>query len=345
MSLSQQSATVLVTGGAGYIGSHACVALLEAGYRVVVLDNLCNSSALALQAVAAVAGQEPAFVLGDVRDEALLQQVFERHRPLAVMHFAGLKAVGESVREPQRYFSNNVHGAEVLLSVMEAAGVRTLVFSSSATVYGEPLALPITERHRLAPLNPYGETKREVEDLLRKQVARNPRWSVALLRYFNPVGAHPSGQLGEDPRGVPNNLMPYIAQVAVGKRAKLQIYGNDYDTDDGTGVRDYIHVMDLVAGHVQALTKLLAGPRLMTLNLGTGHGVSVLQLVRVFEQVNGVRIPYEFAPRRQGDSAANWADASAAAAELGWRARLGVEDMCRDAWHWQQRNPLGFKEP
>jgi UDP-glucose 4-epimerase len=337
--------TVLVTGGAGYIGSHACVALQEAGYQVVVLDNLVNSHEEALDRVARIAGRRPVFVRGDIRDSGCLEQLFKNHPVSAVMHFAGLKAVGESVAQPLDYYQNNVGGTLTLLQAMEAAGVRSLVFSSSATVYGDPASVPIREDFPRGATNPYGRTKQMVEDILEDWHTAHPEWRVARLRYFNPVGAHPTGLIGEDPQGVPNNLMPFIAQVAVGRRDKLAIFGNDYPTIDGTGVRDYIHVMDLVEGHVAALRYLQAQAGLLTVNLGTGNGVSVLQLVAAFEQASGRSVPYQFVDRRPGDVAECWADPGLAGRLLEWRASRSLQQMCDDAWRWQQMNPDGFGGP
>lgn len=326
---------ILVTGGVGYIGSHACVALLQAGHDVVVLDNLCNSQLAVLQAVEAIAGRHVEFVEGDVRNAALLQQVFSDHRFDAVIHFAGLKAVGESVMQPLDYYAYNVTGTLTLLAAMDAAGVRTLLFSSSATVYGNAQIMPLTEAHVLLPAtNPYGRSKLMVEWLLADLVLADPAWCIACLRYFNPVGAHESGLIGEAPCGVPNNLMPYLADVAAGLRESLAIFGGDYPTPDGTGVRDYIHVMDLVEGHVAALKYLKNHSGLHTFNLGAGRGVSVLELVRAFETSTGRPVPFVIGPRRVGDVAACWADATRAYALLGWRAQRTVEDMCRDTWRW-----------
>ena len=336
------SETVLVTGGAGYIGSHACVALQEAGYQVVVLDNLVNSHAEALERVGRIAGRQPVFVRGDIRDRDCLERLFADHPVSAVMHFAGLKAVGESVAQPLDYYQNNVGGTLTLLQVMAAAGVRSLVFSSSATVYGDPASVPIREDFPRGATNPYGRTKQMVEDILEDWHTAHPEWRVARLRYFNPVGAHPSGLIGEDPQGVPNNLMPFIAQVAVGRREQLAVFGNDYPTVDGTGVRDYIHVMDLVEGHVAALRYLQQQGGLLTVNLGTGSGVSVLQLVAAFERASARPVPYQVVARRPGDVAECWADPGLAGRLLEWRASRSLQQMCEDAWRWQQMNPDGF---
>ncbi len=337
------AATVLVTGGAGYIGSHACVALMEAGHEVVVLDNLCNSSPVALQRVRDICGAAPAFKQGDIRDRACLDEIFREHRFDAVLHFAGLKAVGESVEKPLEYYDNNVTGSLVLLAAMQQAGVNNLVFSSSATVYGDPASVPIREDFALGPTNPYGRTKLMVEDILADWQVANPDWSIGRLRYFNPVGAHPSGRIGEDPQGIPNNLMPYVAQVAVGQREKLFVFGDDYATLDGTGVRDYIHVMDLVEGHVVALDYIQRERGLHTVNLGTGNGVSVLQIVGAFERACGRSVPYEIVARRPGDIAACWADPGLAQEVLQWKASRSLTQMCEDAWRWQSGNPLGYR--
>jgi UDP-glucose 4-epimerase len=334
--------TVLVTGGTGYIGSHACVALIEAGYDVVVLDNLCNSSPVALQRLREICGVSPLFKQGDIRDRVCLDALFREHRIDAVLHFAGLKAVGESVDKPLQYYDNNVAGSLILLAAMQQAGVKNLVFSSSATVYGDPVSVPIRENFALAPTNPYGRTKRMVEDILADWQAANPDWSIGRLRYFNPVGAHPSGRIGEDPQGIPNNLMPYVAQVAVGKRKNLFVFGNDYSTPDGTGVRDYIHVMDLVEGHVVALDYIRRERGLHTINLGTGNGVSVLEIVGAFERASGRSVPYEIVARRPGDIAACWADPGLAQELLQWKASRSLTQMCEDAWRWQAGNPLGY---
>ncbi|WP_073110184.1 UDP-glucose 4-epimerase GalE [Pollutimonas bauzanensis] len=327
--------TILVTGGTGFIGSHTTVALQQAGYRVVILDNLCNSSASVLDAIAKITGEKPAFIQGDVRSAPALAKLFQAYRVDAVLHFAGLKAVGESVRDPLAYYDNNVHGSVQLLGAMKQAGIKTFVFSSSATVYGDPQKLPLTEDHPRSATNPYGHTKLIVEDVLENLYKSEEGWRIARLRYFNPVGAHSSGLIGEAPQGIPNNLMPYVAQVATGQRSKVMIFGKDYDTADGTGVRDYIHVMDLARGHVQALRHCLdAEQELLTVNLGTGKGYSVLDMVRAFEQASGKTIPYEFAARRPGDIAACWADTGLAWEKLDWRAEMGIEEMCADAWGW-----------
>ena len=335
---------ILVTGGTGYIGSHTALALLLRGFDVVVLDNLCNSAAESLARVAQIANRAPEFVQGDIRDPALLTRLFAQHSIHAVLHFAGLKAVGESVSQPLRYYDNNVHGTLILLQSMADAGLRKFVFSSSATVYGQPSQMPISEDCPLGqPTNPYGRSKLIIEDMLRDLAAADPGWQIALLRYFNPVGAHESGIIGEDPNGIPNNLLPYITQVAVGKLPELAVFGNDYPTPDGTGVRDYIHVMDLAEGHLQALQALQTLSGAHVWNLGTGQGYSVLEMVHAFEAASGCRIPYRIAPRRSGDIATCYADASKAARELGWKASRGLPEMMRDAWRWQQRNPNGYR--
>ena len=329
---------LLVTGGLGYIGSHTCVALAEAGCELVILDSLANSKLAVLERLHELTGKKFEFVRADVRDPAALDALFKAHRFDAVLHFAGLKSVGESVANPKLYQEVNVGGSKTLLEAMRAHGVRQFVFSSSATVYGEPEFLPYTEEHPLRPANPYGETKLAVERLLTAEAAADSSFLYACLRYFNPIGAHPSGRIGEDPKGVPDNLLPYVAQVAVGLRPTLRVWGNDYDTPDGTGVRDYLHVVDLAAGHIAALRYLEGKQHSITANLGTGRGHSVLELVSAFERASGVKIPLEFHPRRPGDIRASYADPSLAARELGWRARYGIEEMCRDAWRWQQGN-------
>ena len=335
---------ILLTGGAGYIGSHTTLALLQAGYEVVVLDNLCNSSPESLKRVAQLAGREPALVEGDIRDRAALDRVFTNHAIDAVLHFAGLKAVGESVAQPLSYYDNNVHGSQVLLQACADAGVFNFVFSSSATVYGEPAQMPISEDCPVGkPTNPYGRRKLVVEYMLRDVAASDPRWLIAILRYFNPVGAHESGLIGEDPNGIPNNLLPYIAQVAMGKLPELAVFGNDYPTSDGTGVRDYIHVVDLAEGHLRALEALLTRTGAHVWNLGTGQGYSVLDMVRAFEAASGKPVPYRVAPRRPGDIATCYADPAKAERELGWKARRGLDEMMRDAWRWQSMNPNGYR--
>ncbi|RLQ22294.1 UDP-glucose 4-epimerase GalE [Seongchinamella sediminis] len=334
--------TILVTGGAGYIGTHACVALLEAGYAVVVLDNLCNASREAVSRVADISGQPVPLVAADIRDREAMNAVFRDYAIDAVMHFAGLKAVGESVEKPLEYYDNNVNGTLVLLAAMARAGVHRLIFSSSATVYGDPASVPIREDFPTAATNPYGRSKLMVEEILADWAVAHPGWSIGRLRYFNPVGAHSSGRIGEDPQGWPNNLMPFVAQVAVGRRERLSVFGDDYPTPDGTGVRDYIHVVDLAEGHVAALEYVQENPGVMTVNLGTGRGVSVLDMVRAFEQVSGRPVPYQVVARRAGDIAECWADPALAASLLGWRARRSLEDMCADTWRWQEQNPKGY---
>lgn len=334
---------ILVTGGAGYIGSLTCVKLIEAGFKPVILDSLVNAKAAVIDRIAAVCGQRPVFVQGDVRDRALLDTLLAEHAIEGVIHFAGLKAVGESVAQPLRYYDNNVHGSLVLLAAMRDAGVRTLVFSSSATVYGDALVMPLREDAPTGATNPYGRSKLVVEHILGDLAASEPGWSLTALRYFNPVGAHPSGLMGEDPQGIPNNLMPYIAQVAVGRREALQIFGQDYPTPDGTGVRDYIHVMDLAAGHLAALQYAHGRAGLHVFNLGTGQGQSVLDVLRAFGRACGRDLPHHFAPRRAGDVAACWADPARAQALLGWSASCGLDAMCADTWRWQSRNPQGYE--
>ncbi|MCK9236569.1 MAG: UDP-glucose 4-epimerase GalE [Thiopseudomonas sp.] len=345
MSLTQNAAKkILVTGGAGYIGSHTLVELLAAGYEPLVLDNLCNSSRESLARVEQITGHQVSFIQGDIRDAALLEQVFAEHSVRAVVHFAGLKAVGESVEQPLSYYDNNVHGSQVLLQAMLNAGVYQLVFSSSATVYGEPAEMPISEQCPVGrPTNPYGRSKLMVEDMLRDLAISEPRLRIAILRYFNPVGAHKSGLIGEDPHGLPNNLLPYIAQVAVGKLKQLSVFGDDYATVDGTGVRDYIHVVDLAQGHVAALDYLAKEPGVHTWNLGTGKGYSVLEMVKAFEEASGQSVPYQIAPRRAGDIAQCYANPDKAKRELGWQAQLGLSQMMQDTWRWQSQNPHGFR--
>lgn len=326
---------ILVTGGTGYIGSHTCVALAQAGHEIVILDNLCNSQSSVLERLALLCGKSPSFVQGDIRDPTLLDSVFACYQITAVIHFAGLKAVGESVNQPLEYYDNNVSGSINLLKSMQKHNVRTLVFSSSATVYGNPSTVPIEEHFPLSATNPYGRSKLIIEEILGDLHESESGWNIARLRYFNPVGAHESGLIGESPKGIPNNLMPYISQVAVGMRDYLRIYGNDYPTHDGTGVRDYIHVMDLADGHVAALHYLLTRQGMLTVNLGTGRGYSVLEMVKAFEEVSHRPIPYRIEGRRTGDTAQSWADTRLAKELLGWEAHRGIEEMCRDAWRWQ----------
>ena len=335
--------TILVTGGAGYIGTHTCVELLGAGYDVVVVDNLLNSDAEALRRVRAIAGRDLTFHAVDLLDKAGIERVFAAHRIDAVIHFAGLKAVGESVQQPLRYYHNNLTGTLHLLQVMNDRGVKRLVFSSSATVYGDPKSVPIREDFPLGATNPYGSTKQMIEDMCRDLAKADAGWSIALLRYFNPIGAHPSGRIGEDPVGIPNNLMPFLLQVAVGKRPKLSVYGNDWPTKDGTGVRDYIHVVDLALGHLAAVRKLDSLTGCVAYNLGTGQGISVLDLVTALGKAVGRDLPYEIVARRPGDIGVCYADPAFAARELGWRATRGLDEMCADGWRWQQGNPDGYR--
>ena len=333
---------ILITGGAGYIGSHTAVELMAAGRDVVIVDNLCNSSIKVLDRVQALAGANLTFVQADVRDGAALDQIFDQHQIEGVIHFAGLKAVGESVAQPVRYFDNNVGSTLALLQAMDRADVRRIVFSSSATVYGDPAKVPVTEDSPLQVTSPYARSKLMCEEILRDVQVSDPRWHVAILRYFNPVGAHISGTIGEHPSGIPNNLMPFITQVAVGKREFLSIFGNDYPTPDGTGVRDYIHVVDLALGHLAALSYLQKQQKSVTANLGTGIGVSVKELADTFTRVTGVAVPYKFVDRRPGDVAAYYADTRLALDTLGWKAELGVDRFCVDSWRWQSQNPSGY---
>ncbi|QTG92689.1 UDP-glucose 4-epimerase GalE [Vibrio fluvialis] len=334
---------VLITGGMGYIGSHTCVQMIAAGMTPIMVDNLCNAKAEVLNRIEALTGVRPAFYQGDIRDEAFLDSVFAKHDVQAVIHFAGLKAVGESVSKPIEYYDNNVNGTLVLVRSMRKVGVKSLVFSSSATVYGDPQTVPITETSPTgATTNPYGRSKYMVEQCLADLVVAEPEWSITLLRYFNPVGAHPSGTMGEDPQGIPNNLMPFIAQVAVGRREKLAVFGNDYATPDGTGIRDYIHVMDLADGHIAALQAVGTQAGLHIYNLGTGKGSSVLDMVNAFSQACGKAVPYEICPRRPGDIAECWASTEKAQRELGWQAKLSLADMTADTWRWQSNNPQGY---
>lgn len=334
---------VLLTGGAGYIGSHTYVALTEAGYQAVILDDFSNSHPSVLDRLEHLTGQRVVCERGDVLQTGAVAEVLRRYQCVAAVHFAGLKAVGESVQQPLRYYHVNVGGMLSLLQAMDSVGCRSVVFSSSATVYGDPASVPIREDFTCVPESPYARTKLTCEDILNSLVASNPAWRVGILRYFNPVGAHPSGLIGEDPNGIPNNLMPYVTQVAVGKRARLQVFGNDYPTPDGTGVRDYLHVTDLAEGHVAALRALVAQNRSLTVNLGTGEGTSVLGVLQAFEHATGRPVPFEFVPRRAGDVAEYFADVSQAEVVLGWRATRTIEDMCRDSWHWQQNNPEGYR--
>ena len=340
------STKVLVTGGTGYIGSHAVLALLESGNDVVVLDNLRNSMRKALSHVEKICGKRPEFILGDIGDTALLDKLFSEYKIESVFHFAGLKAVGESVRAPEIYYENNVTGTLTLLKAMKKYNVFNFVFSSSATVYGNPTRMPINENDQVSrPTNPYGRTKLIIEDMLKDFGESDPRWNIALLRYFNPIGAHESGHLGEHPQGIPNNLLPYISQVAIGSLEELKVFGNDHPTVDGTGVRDYIHVMDLVEGHVKALRYIRQHKGLHAWNLGTGIGYSVLDIIKTFERVTGQTIPYSIAPRRAGDVAESWSDPSKAKHELDWVAKRTLEDMIRDTWRWQVKYPNGYATP
>ncbi len=332
----------MVTGGAGFIGSHTCVLLLQAGHEVIVVDNLSNSKAVSLERVQKIAGKGLTFYKVDLLDRPALGKVFASHAIEAVIHFAGLKAVGESVQVPLRYYQNNLTGTLVLCEWMSQYNVKTLVFSSSATVYGNPESVPVPESAPIRPTNPYGRTKAMLEDILRDLQISDPTWDIAILRYFNPIGAHPSGLIGEDPNGIPNNLLPYIAQVAVGKLPYISVFGADYPTPDGTGVRDFIHVIDLAHGHLKALEKLHSHPGVVTYNLGTGQGYSVFQVLTAFEKACGKTIPYRIAPRRPGDAATSFADPSRAKSELHWSAGLGIAEMCVDTWRWQSHNPNGY---
>ena len=334
--------SVLVTGGAGYIGSHTCVEMLDAGYDVVVVDNLDNSSKESLNRVEKITGKKVKFYENDVRDKQGLRKIFSENKIEAVIHFAGLKAVGESVKKPMMYYSNNIDSTLVLIDVMNEFGVKKIVFSSSATVYGVAKEMPLKEGMPTGAINPYGRTKLFIEEILRDLYVSDNEWSIALLRYFNPIGAHKSGIIGEDPKGIPNNLMPYIAQVAVGKLEKLHVFGNDYKTVDGTGVRDYIHVVDLAKGHVKAVGYVLENKGCEAINLGTGNGTSVLELRDAFVKASGVDIPYVIDPRRPGDPDEVYADANKAKELLGWTAELGVDEMCEDTWRWQSKNPNGY---
>jgi UDP-glucose 4-epimerase len=334
--------TILVTGGAGFIGSHTCVELLNADYNVIVIDNLSNSKKEALDRVESIAGKKLIFYEDDLTNFEAVAKIFASHHIDAVIHFAGFKAVGESVEKPLSYYQNNLDSTIILCKAMRKYGVFDIVFSSSATVYGDPDTVPIREDFPLTAVNPYGRTKLYNEEILRDLYTSDERWNVALLRYFNPVGAHESGRIGEDPHDIPNNLMPFISQVAVGKLDHLSVFGDDYDTEDGTGVRDYIHVVDLAVGHLKALEKLEENPGIVTYNLGTGHGYSVLDVVHAFEKASGKDIPYQIAGRRPGDAAVCYADPSKAEEELGWTAKRSLEDMCRDTWRWQSQNPDGY---
>ncbi len=336
---------ILVTGGAGFIGSHTCVELLEAGYDVVVLDNLCNSSEKSLERVEQITGKKVTFYKADILDREALNKIFDTEKIDAVIHFAGLKAVGESVQKPLEYYQNNISGTLILADVMRNHGVKNIIFSSSATVYGNPQFIPITEEcPKGTCTNPYGWTKSMLEQILTDIQYADKEWNVILLRYFNPIGAHKSGLIGENPNGIPNNLMPYITQVAVGKLKELGVFGNDYDTPDGTGVRDYIHVVDLAIGHVKALKKIEENAGLCVYNLGTGVGYSVLDIVKNFEEATGVKIPYQIKERRAGDVAACYSDATKAKEELGWVAERGIKEMCEDSWRWQSNNPNGYND-
>lgn len=335
---------ILVTGGAGYIGSHTCVELLNAGYEVVVVDNLCNSSEKSLDRVREITGKDLTFYKADLLDEAAMEEIFSKEQIESVIHFAGLKAVGESVAKPLEYYHNNLTGTFILCDVMRKHGVKNIVFSSSATVYGNPKTVPIREDFPLSVTNPYGRTKLILEEVLTDLHTADPEWNIVLLRYFNPIGAHKSGKIGENPKGIPNNLIPYVAQVAIGKLEKVNVFGNDYDTPDGTGVRDYIHVVDLAIGHVKSIEKLREKPGVVVYNLGTGNGYSVLDIIHNFEKACGKEIPYVIAPRRPGDIATCYADPTKAYNELGWKATRELGEMCEDTWRWQQQNPNGYDD-
>jgi len=337
-------AAILITGGAGYIGSHTALELLNQGYEVVIYDNLCNSSREAVKRVEELTGRSMAFIEGDVMDEAALNQLFKEYKIDAVIHCAALKAVGESVQKPLMYYSNNITGTLTLMKVMDQAGVKNIVFSSSATVYGNPKVIPITEECPKGQCtNPYGWTKSMMEQIMTDLQAAKPEWNVVLLRYFNPVGAHKSGRIGEDPKGLPSNLMPYVSQVAVGNLEQVGVFGNDYDTPDGTGVRDYIHVVDLALGHVKAIEKIFQKPGMVVYNLGTGIGYSVLDIIHAFSKACGKEIPYQIKPRREGDIAMCYANPVKAREELGWEAQRDLEEMCEDTWRWQSANPNGYQ--
>lgn len=338
--------TVLITGGAGYIGSHCCVAFLQAGHDIVVVDNMSNASQVSLERVAAITGAKVSLETADIRDQSRMEEILKQYRCTAVVHFAGLKAVGESTRIPLAYYDNNVVGTHRLLSAMANCGVKQMIFSSSATVYGDPQFLPLTEDHPTSAVNPYGRTKLMIEEMLRDVAASDPSWRFGILRYFNPVGAHESGLVGEDPQGIPNNLMPFITQVADGRRKELSVFGNDYDTPDGTGIRDYIHVIDLVEGHLRAHEVLGSGSapsNCFAVNLGTGNGYSVLEMVKAFERASNRQIRYSIAPRREGDVAQCFANTEFAEKLLNWKAERGLEDMCRDTWNWVCKNPRGYE--
>jgi len=335
---------ILVTGGAGYIGSHTVVLLIEAGYEVVIFDNFCNASRESIARVEKLVNKQIEVVEGDIRNRDDLKAVFEKYSIEAVIHFAGLKAVGESVALPLKYYDNNVHGSALLFEVMAEYGCKSIIFSSSATVYGDPHTTPILENFPLSATNPYGRSKLMVEEMLRDVYVADSEWRIVLLRYFNPVGAHESGTIGEDPNGIPNNLMPFIAQTAVGKRDYLSVFGYDYDTKDGTGVRDYIHVVDLAKGHLNALDRIKNFSKVMTINLGTGNGYSVLEMVKAFEKASGKKVAYKIAPRRAGDIATCFADPSYAKEILDWEAERGIEQMCEDGWRWQHKNPNGYEK-
>ncbi len=334
---------VLVTGGAGYIGSHTVLELLNAGHNPIVVDNLSNSSKESLIRVESITGKKPVFYEADLLDKEAVDNIFKSHEIESVIHFAGYKAVGESVQKPLMYYENNIGSTLILCELMKKHGVKNLVFSSSATVYGDPASVPITEEFPLSATNPYGRTKLFIEYILKDFYKADEAWNIALLRYFNPVGAHESGLIGEDPNDIPNNLMPYVSQVAVGKLKELSVFGDDYPTPDGTGVRDYIHVVDLALGHLKALEKLNSSPGLVIYNLGTGNGSSVLDMVKAFQEASGKPVPYKIAPRRSGDVAECYADPHKAESELGWKAKRGIKEMCEDAWRWQSQNPNGYK--
>lgn len=333
---------ILVSGGAGYIGSHTCVQLLDAGHDIVVVDNLSNSSASSLTRVKEITGRTFKFIEADICDETAMKHLFADNDIDAVIHFAGLKAVGESTEQPLRYYDNNVNGSLVLFEAMAKANVKTIVFSSSATVYGDPEVVPVKEDATLQTTNPYGRTKLMIEEILRDLKQADDSWRIGILRYFNPIGAHDSGLIGEDPNGIPNNLLPYVSQVAVGRLAELSVFGDDYETADGTGVRDYIHVVDLADGHLAALNYLFENEALITVNLGTGNGYSVLDVVKTFSEVSGKSVPYKMLPRRAGDVAVNYADTSYARQLIGWQAKRDLKHMCEDTWRWQSSNPNGY---